>query len=79
MVDNAAQQATLLPRITPNQLTASDLTSFIRQLILQKWCDEWRHQTHLSNKLAAVKLTPAPWLSSHRASRREEVVILAYV
>lgn len=74
IVDHAAKQATLFPRVTDNiRLPVSDHKNHYRSLILQSWHDLWKNQPH--NKLLRIKKTPTPWKSSFRQSRREEVVL----
>ena len=75
-VDRAAQQATRLHSINHNFLPShTDLAHHIRHIITNHWCHLWREQVSKGNKLAQLKTLPRPWTSSHRSSRREEIVL----
>ena len=73
-VDSAAKQALLFPQVTDKTpVTVADYKNYYRSLILQSWHSFWKNQE--SNKLLPIKQTPTPWSSSHRSSRREEVIL----
>ena len=59
-------------RFTRN-LPDTDCKNYYRSLIMDRWKYYWK--TQASNKLFKIKKEPSPWSSSHRESRREEVII----
>ena len=74
LVDQAAKQATSLPKITDPILSpASDLKIFYRTLIQKLWSQNWENQ--LENKLRKIKNYPSPWSTSYRSNRREEIIL----
>ena len=73
-VDKAAKEATSFSKITdPIPSPSQDLKKFYSAKIAKQWLEDWQGQT--SNKLHKIKKTPIPWSSSHRESRREEVIL----
>ena len=72
LVDQAAKQATSLPKISDSILSpAPDLKSFYRFLISHLWHKDWDKQSN--NKLRKIKNTPSFWSTSPRTDRREEI------
>ena len=73
-VDEAAKEATTYPNITDHILTPpEDLKNYYSTEISQLWHENWRDQN--LNKLRKIKTEPISWSSSHRDSRREEVIL----
>ena len=66
----------MLPQIKSQILpTPSDLTHYLRQLVLEQWFKHWKEQSLSPNKLAQLKSLPIPWTSSNRLSRRHEIIL----
>lgn len=73
-VDEAAKKATSSPKITDLTPTPpEDLKNYYSKKISQFWHKNWKDQK--LNKLRKIKMEPISWSSSHRNSRREEVVL----
>ena len=72
MVDEAAKEATSLPKITdPIPSPSSDLKSFYHTQILNLWFKDWYQLP--DNKLRKIKDKPSLWSTSLRPKRLEEV------
>ena len=76
LFNNVIIISTLLLKIKFQILpTPSDLTHYLRQLVLKQWFKYWKEQTLSLNKLAQLKPLPIPWASSNRLSRRHEIIL----
>jgi ribonuclease HI len=73
LADGAARAATEKGVIDDSRLNFNDLKNFFKLLLKNKFQDMWDLQTN--NKLKTIKTTIAPWDSSIRSTRREEVVL----
>jgi len=67
---NTQQIVVIPPRST---VPAYDLKSFYRSLIHNSWYKFWHSLS--SNKLRSIKKTAAPWSTSNRTSRYEEILL----
>ena len=73
-VDAAAKQALSSSGLTDKSpVPATDYRIHYRSLILQSWITFWQNQH--GNKLLSIKKSPTHWSTSHRTSRREEVIL----
>lgn len=55
-------------------ITKEDIKTLSKNLLLEKWNSNWL-DTPLTNKLRNIKETTTEWITSNRASRREEIVL----
>ena len=68
-----ADRAAELPDIQDLKLSRADAQRFLRSALLSTWKQSWERTT--SNKLRLIKDSIAPWKSSLRTCRREEVIL----
>jgi ribonuclease HI len=73
LADKAAKAATEKDCIDANRLTCNDLKIFFKSIFKNKFQGTW--DSEMNNKLKEIKPTVAPWDSSIRSTRREEVVL----
>jgi ribonuclease HI len=73
LADRAAKAATEKDCRDNDRLSSFDLKNFFKSLFKNKFQSMW--DAEVNNKLKEIKLTIAPWDSSIRSSRREEVIL----
>ena len=71
--DAAAKAAAEKASVDMSLVHVNDLQAYFKRAVQQEWQEEWDRTEN--NKLRHIKATVRPWVSSRRASRREEVIL----
>ena len=71
--DSYAKEAISL-RPSISLVPVEDYLSYTKQLIKEKWQNEWSELNN-NNKLREIKDTTKPWISSSQNNRRNEVIL----
>lgn len=75
LADEAAKMATSTPSAPWPLTTPQDLKNILTDAVKSQWQSEWNDPNLASNKLKSVKPRIGWWLSAHRSTRREEVLL----